>query len=184
MRIQLVLTFTSPDRPGIVDELTAVVVRHGGNWEESRLARLSGDFAGIARVTVDESQLDALRRDLLALEKKELTVQLKQTEARQPQRDYLMATLECSGADHEGIVNGVARHLAQSGINVQEMSTSLAPAPITGTPLFHMHCQVQIPVDCDRDALHADLRRLESELAVEIVLDDSSEQAARAPQGG
>ncbi len=47
MKNFLVVTITCSDRPGIVERVTDVVVTHGGNWEESRLARLGGDFAGI-----------------------------------------------------------------------------------------------------------------------------------------
>jgi glycine cleavage system regulatory protein len=47
MRQPLIITFTGPDRPGVVDRLAGVVSQHGGNWEESRMARLAGSFAGI-----------------------------------------------------------------------------------------------------------------------------------------
>ncbi|MEO0415151.1 MAG: ACT domain-containing protein, partial [Verrucomicrobiota bacterium] len=38
------------DRPGLVEELSRAVAAAGGNWEESRLARLHGQFAGVVRV--------------------------------------------------------------------------------------------------------------------------------------
>ena len=52
----LVVTFTGPDRPGIVEKLSGLVTRHGGNWEESRMASLAGRFAGILKVTVPDAQ--------------------------------------------------------------------------------------------------------------------------------
>ena len=52
-RTSLVVTFTGPDRPGIVASFARVVGEHGGNWEESRMARLAGQFAGILEVTVE-----------------------------------------------------------------------------------------------------------------------------------
>ena len=52
MKSFLVVTITCPDRPAIVERVTDMVVAHGGNWEESRLARLGGDFAGIVMVSV------------------------------------------------------------------------------------------------------------------------------------
>ena len=60
MKSFLVVTITCPDRPGIVERVTDVVVAHGGNWEESRLARLGGDFAGIAMVSVPSERADEL----------------------------------------------------------------------------------------------------------------------------
>ena len=34
----LVLTVIADDKPGIVEQLSAVIARHGGNWLESRMA--------------------------------------------------------------------------------------------------------------------------------------------------
>ena len=46
----LVLTLIGPDRPGLVEAVAEVVAAHGGNWLESRMARLAGKFAGILRI--------------------------------------------------------------------------------------------------------------------------------------
>ena len=42
----LVLTLIGPDRPGLVERVSDVVASHGGNWLESRMAHLAGQFAG------------------------------------------------------------------------------------------------------------------------------------------
>lgn len=170
MKTNLVLTFTSPDRPGIVEALTKTVVKHGGNWEESRLARLCGDFAGIARVSLEDDQVDALRVALDELREDSLIVHVKPTREPSPIADSTTAELVCSGADHEGIVSGLAEKLSELDINVIEMETGVVPAPTTGTPLFTMNCQIQIPLGCNTESLRADLEQLENELAVEIVL--------------
>ena len=53
MRTTLVLTVLGNDRPGIVEQLSDCVLEAGANWEESRMAHLSGKFAGLLRVSVD-----------------------------------------------------------------------------------------------------------------------------------
>lgn len=52
MSESLVITMVAADRPGLVESVAACVADHGGNWVESRMARLAGHFAGVARVTV------------------------------------------------------------------------------------------------------------------------------------
>ena len=48
----LVLTVIGDDRAGLVKALADVVSAHDGNWEQSHLAELAGQFAGIVVVTV------------------------------------------------------------------------------------------------------------------------------------
>ena len=56
MRSKLVMTIIGRDRPGLVESVAALVVEHGGNWLESRMSRLGGQFAGILRVEVPEGE--------------------------------------------------------------------------------------------------------------------------------
>ena len=64
MSTSLVLVVIGPDRPGLVDMLSDAIARHGGSWEESRMARLAGRFAGILRATVPEDRREALEAHL------------------------------------------------------------------------------------------------------------------------
>ncbi len=60
MGTSLVVTVIGNDRPGIVERLSEVVLGAGANWEESRMARLAGKFAGILRISVKAANADAL----------------------------------------------------------------------------------------------------------------------------
>ena len=44
--------------------VAACVADHGGNWLESRMCHLGGQFAGVLRVEVDAGQRDGLVRTL------------------------------------------------------------------------------------------------------------------------
>ena len=47
MQVPLVMTVIGKDRTGLVETLAEIVAGHGGNWLESRMCRLGGEFAGI-----------------------------------------------------------------------------------------------------------------------------------------
>ncbi|MCB1106274.1 MAG: glycine cleavage system protein R, partial [Cephaloticoccus sp.] len=49
MLSNLVMTIIGPDRPGLVQLVATTLVDHGGNWLESRMGHLGGQFAGIIR---------------------------------------------------------------------------------------------------------------------------------------
>ena len=53
--------------------------------------------------------------------------------------------IEVRGADHEGIIHEVARHLARHGISIEEMDSESAPASTSGVPIFAMTASVLVP---------------------------------------
>src|SRR6185503_15377485 len=68
MLATLVMTVIGADRPGLVRRVAAQVADHGGNWLESRMCRLGGQFAGILRVEVAPARRDELVNALRTLE--------------------------------------------------------------------------------------------------------------------
>lgn len=147
MKQEIVLTLTGHDRIGIVEEVTDVFVRFGGNVENSRMARLGGEFAMLALVAVDGTKLASLQADLQKLREEGFQVTLQQTvdDHAKKYAGWLPYAIEILGADHEGIIHDLAHALAQQGINIEDMETATAPAPMSGTPLFTMNAIVLVP---------------------------------------
>ncbi len=56
MQMEMVLTIMASDRPGIVELLSDIVASYEGNWVDSAMSRLGGEFAGILRIELDESK--------------------------------------------------------------------------------------------------------------------------------
>lgn len=170
MKTYLVVTITCPDRPGIVELVTEQVLSHSANWEDSRMARLGGDFAGIVLLSVGQQQTDPLTQALLALadDVTTVTVKVAQQNPSIPPADNQLLVLTLSGADHEGIVHTVSTYLAQQGVNVESLDTYVVPAPITASPLFHMNALVKLPPELLMADLADNLHRIGDDLGVDI----------------
>lgn len=166
----LVVTVTCPDRPGVVERLTEVAVAQGANWEESRMARLGGHFAGIVCLSVASPRCDALKSALESLSGREMAVVVTETAAAPAgaAAGCVPYVLELSGADHEGIVNEVARFLAAQGINVESLDTQVFHAPVSGTPLFRMKALLLAPRGVTLASLRSRLHVIGDELGVDI----------------
>ena len=147
MNKNIVLTLTGHDRIGIVKEITNVFVKHGGNVENSRMARLGGEFAMLALIAIEEKDLPTLEADFQKLRNDGFQITLLQTEDDHTKKyaGWLPYQIEVLGADHEGIVHEIAHHLAKQGINIEDMETTTAPAPMSGTLLFTMQATVLVP---------------------------------------
>lgn len=147
MNKEIVLTLTGHDRVGIVEEVMNLTVKHGGNVENSRMARLGGEFAMLALVALDEKDMPAFEEDFQKLRDEGFQITLQHTEDDHAKKfaGWLPYQIEVLGADHEGIVYEISHHLARQGINFEEVETTTAPAPMSGTPLFKMQATVLVP---------------------------------------
>jgi glycine cleavage system transcriptional repressor len=170
MQRNLVLTLSGPDRIGIVENLTGLLLARGGNVEVSRMARLGGEFAVLMLVSLPDEQLEGLSTDLESLTTqgyKVTTTQARPIRA-ETHPDWRPYRIEVHGADHEGIIQEVAHYLSQRGINIESMDSETSPAPISGVPLFTMTAEVAVPPGLAGQGWEAGLQDLGSHLNVEI----------------
>jgi glycine cleavage system regulatory protein len=171
MQIPLVITLIAPDRTGLVESLARVVADCGGNWLESRLCRLGGEFAGILRVEIPAEKKSQL---LFALEKiSGLNVTVRADEAKISAANNSRQTkLEIVGHDRPGIVRDISAALARANVNVEEFSSEIVSAPMSGEDLFKASARLQLPERCDIAALKKDLEKIAADLLVDISFSD------------
>lgn len=178
MRTSLVLTVIGADRPGIVEQLSDQVLAAGANWEESRMARLAGKFAGLLRVSVDTAQADRLAAGLRALSAGDLTIVVERSGDVDVTR-FVSLTLDIIGSDRPGIVRDIAHVLAQQGINIEELETSVASAAMSGEVLFRARARVRLPETRSVGEIRDILEALADNLMVDLSFDDADAVAER-----
>ena len=147
MIANIVLTLTGADRVGIVDEVTQLLLKLGGNIETSRMARLGGEFAILMLVALPADQLANLEPSVKRLTDQgyKVTTTLTRQTPADAEAGWRPYRIEVQGADHEGIIHDIARALARSGINIESMETGTARASTSGTMLFSMAAVVAVP---------------------------------------
>lgn len=168
------MTVLGRDRTGLVESIARLVSEHGGNWLESRMCRLGGEFAGIVRVTVPANSQAALTKALHALEAHGLSVIVRQDEAPTGGAARRVTTLELVGHDRPGIVRQITRALAAQGVNVEELSTEIVSAPMSGEMLFKANATLLLPEACELPALRKELEKIASDLMVDVTLAEVS----------
>ncbi len=169
MNTNLVMTVLGPDRPGLVQSLSAAVADHGGNWLESRMARMAGQFAGILRVECPAAAADALITAVESLRRGGLAIQIARESAGDV-LDRITLTIDVVGNDRPGIVRQLAAAIASVGGNVEELTTGLESAPMSGHPIFRAKGVVSMPGAADASLLAAAIEHLGPDLSVDIAL--------------
>ena len=176
MKTYFILSAMGKDRPGIVADVSEVIYECGGNIEDSSMSLLRNHFALLVLFSTEREEVNQkLASGLKRLEwEKNLTVFYSPItfEEAYPkvkeQTDRFKITT--SGVDHAGIVFRVCRLLANCKVNIIDMETRRVLSAESGTPLFEMEMDLEVPRTISEPGLREDLHRLANELVIDLVL--------------
>jgi glycine cleavage system regulatory protein len=171
MQRSLVMTVIGEDRPGLVESVASLVTEHSGNWLESRMSRLGGQFAGIVHVDVPADKEKSLTTALLNLAGRGLNVVVKAENAQPLPAAQPLSLLEIVGQDRPGIVRQISQALAGFNVNVEELNTECASAAMSGESLFKARAKLNIPASCNVGELRRTLEKIAADLIVDISLE-------------
>jgi glycine cleavage system regulatory protein len=174
MQRSLVMTVIGADRPGLVDSVASVVTENDGNWLESRMSRLGGQFAGIVQVEVPAEKEQLLVAALKNLAGRGLSIVVHSDHARPAAIKGPISFLEIVGQDRPGIVRQISHALASFNVNVEELHTECTSAAMSGEPLFKARAKLSIPESCNVPELRRALEKIAADLIVDISLESIS----------
>jgi len=166
-----IVTFIGDDRPGLVEELSAVIEDNRGNWHESRLSQLGGKFAGLVLVSLPRESGPALEAELKGLSASGLSVRVTPTDGAAKSPGGRPITLSVIGPDRLGIVREISHALAERGINVVEMDSQVSSAPMSAEMIFQARIDAEVPPHTDLDDLHDTLDEIANHMTLEIDLE-------------
>jgi len=176
MKTYFILSAIGKDRPGIVADVSEVIYECGGNIEDSSMSLLRNHFALLLLFSTEREEVNQkLSSDLKHLgQEKNLTVFYSPITVEEAYPKFREQTerfkITTSGVDHAGIVFKVCRLLADHGINIADMETQRVLSAESGTPIFEMEIDVEIPKSVSEQGLREDLHRLANELVIDLVL--------------
>jgi glycine cleavage system regulatory protein len=176
MQRYLVMTVIGRDRPGLVDALSAAIASNGGNWLESRMGRLGGQFAGILRVAIDPATEPALMKALKSPELGDLQIVVQPEDIVASGAPPKVVLMEIVGQDRPGIVSQISAVLARHQVNVEEFESECVSAPMSGEPLFQARAKVSLPAECDVHALRRDLEKIASDLMIDMIFGKAAKE--------
>src|ERR1700739_4436818 len=123
MQASLILTIVGADRPGLVNLISDRGTALGGNWLQSRMANLAGQFAGIVHLQVPESNAEPLIVAFRELEAQGLRIVVARGTEGASGTPGRRMKLELVGQDRPGIVRDISHALASRGVSIEELVT-------------------------------------------------------------
>ena len=171
MQMEMVLTVMASDRPGIVELLAHVVASYDGNWVDSAMSRLGGEFAGILRIELDDAKAAGLEKALEALADDGIAISVRRNTAageRQTVDPERKAYFEVVGQDHKGIIRDVSKVLADNKVNVDELRTHIFTGSMTGEHMFSAEADIVLPDGLEMGQLCEQLEDIAGDLMVDV----------------
>ena len=167
------VTVIGRDRPGIVAAISAVLLEHSGNIEDSQMTILRGRFT-ITLIVSTPDQVDAerLEADLERTgEKLDLdAATLKEVSDVDPKAEAPAShVVSVYGVDHPGIVHAVTSALAGQGVNIIDLTTRLVGGR-EGEPLYAMMMEVALPPTVSVEEIEQSLRTVRDEQGVDLTI--------------
>ena len=162
------------DRPGIVAALSARLLEHGANLDDSRMAILRGRFAISLVITLsDPEAIVPLRADLeraaadLGLDAISVSPLGSQQQEVSSEPTHVVTVY---GADHAGIVHAITKTLAEQEANILDLVTRLVPAEGEEESIYAMFIELSLDSEHAEEELWAALERTAEEQGVEAAL--------------
>lgn len=142
----IVLSAIGTDRAGVVNDLSKVILDCGGNIEESRMTALGNEFAMLLLVSGNWHTLSKLESSLDKLSKdRDLTVTIRKTGVRSHDEKSMPYAIDVVALDQPGIVFQLAHFFASRNIEIADMATRSYAAAHTGSPMFAVQINVNVP---------------------------------------
>jgi glycine cleavage system transcriptional repressor len=167
------------DRPGIVADISGVLLRHEVNVEDSQMTILRGHFAMmIVLAAPDDLDRDALASGLdsaaTALGLEALTLRdVGDLSASGPEPSHMVTVY---GVDHPGIVHAAATALAGRSVDITDLNTRLLEDD-EGEPLYVLMMEVALPPGLTPGELERELAGVGADEGVEVTLRELEQDA-------
>jgi len=170
MKTHALLSALGSDRVGVADDLAEALSDRKIDIEHSRMTALHGQCALIVQVSGERVHVTSLQNELAAIGASlGFHLQLESIAPARASQGPPQLMLEAFSRGPSGF-NAVTAVLKKRGINIEDLETDAYSSSWTSAITFQMRALLTVPPTCSVDTLMAELRDLERERKLEIVI--------------
>lgn len=168
MTSRMILSAIGPDRPGLTQALAEAVHGAGGNWLESHLSHLGGQYVGAVLVEIAEDRVVELEAAARGVDAQGLHVKVIRAGEAPAEATGDTLKIEIVGQDRPGIVREVTSALAPLGVNIEDLVTGTENSAWSGDLLFRATARLSLPASVTLDQVQDALEAISAEIIVDL----------------
>lgn len=173
MNSRIILSAIGNDRPGLTQALADAVLSAGGNWLESHLSHLGGQFVGAVLVELDAGRIGELEAAVRAVDANGLNVSLVPAGDAAAASAGDVVRIDLVGQDRPGIVREVTAALAPLGANIEDFVSATENGAWSGERLFRASAKVSIPSGTPLDRVQEALEAISADIVADLTVSRS-----------
>jgi glycine cleavage system regulatory protein len=169
----MILSAIGNDRPGLTQALADAVLSAGGNWLESHLSRLGGQFVGAVLVELDVERVGELDAAVRAVDANGLHVTLVPAGESAAPAPGQIVRIDLVGQDRPGIVREVTAALAPLAANIEDLVTVTENGAWSGELLFRATAKVTVPPGTPVGRVQEALEAISADIVADLTVSRS-----------
>jgi glycine cleavage system regulatory protein len=164
----IIISVLGDDKPGLVDNLSDFIVKHGGDWVDSRMLHLGDKFAGILSVNVKDADVETFIKDISNADLG-LNVLCETTDIVSI-TEYNNYHIDLIGQNRPGIIHELTHVLAEFKANVEDLTSEIVEAPMSGEELFKATINIHLPKSISKLTIKKKIEKIANEFVADIQL--------------
>ncbi len=146
MQNLLVISAIAPNRPGIADEITDLIMYCGCNIQESKMKSMGNTFSLVLMASGEWNAIAKLEHVLpTKAHSMGMTTMLQRTEPQMPECAGLPYRVKIVALNNQGITKKVTAFFAEQAINIEQMSCDTYSAQLNNTPIAEIKLTISVP---------------------------------------
>ncbi|MDA7747364.1 hypothetical protein N8878_08560, partial [Psychromonas sp.] len=156
---------TGPYQMDLVQVLSEKTHALEGKWLSSKINHIEEYMAGLIKVELDPSQVDALIGEFKSLPITVEYVELKRIPKEKPNH----FNLSIDAKDRPGLVSDISQVLTENSVKVENMECNRIAAPGIGGTVFTSLFQIAVSDAFDQTQLIKSLQEISDDLVIDLM---------------
>jgi glycine cleavage system transcriptional repressor len=175
MTKRFIMTAFAKDRLGLVADITKIIFDNDCNLEDTEMTQLADEFVIMLLFTGQkQGLLEQVTKECRRLEKeKNISAFVRELEGEitKPIKNFTTYSLHVQGVDQAGMVYKISDFLAKNSINISKLLSRQSMSPQSGTTIYTIEIEIQVPKEKSPDELEQDFLELGNQMQIDFHID-------------